>query len=114
MRVVGASAGPSLVRGLFFQAPTSIAGGVMWKSSPIFWWTEGNGRGGTMKRLWEIAGNVLAVSGAVVCVAAVIARIAGHYHVMGSEISTIFLGGIAVMVMGALSKIHALSGTNRG
>jgi len=47
-------------------------------------------------------------------VAAVIARIAGHYHVMGSEISTIFLGGIAVMVMGALLKIHALSGTNRG
>lgn len=67
-----------------------------------------------MKNLWEIAGNVLALAGAVVCVVAVLGRIAGHYHVMGSEISTIFLGGIAVMVMGALSKIHALSGTNRG
>ena len=67
-----------------------------------------------MKALWEIAGNVLAVGGAAVCVAAVLGRIAGHYHVMGSEISTIFLGGIAVMVMGALLKIHALSGTNRG
>ena len=67
-----------------------------------------------MNRLWEIAGNVLAISGAAVCVAAVLGRIAGHYHVMGSEISTVFLGGIAVMMMGALLKIHALSGTNRG
>lgn len=67
-----------------------------------------------MKNIWETSGNVLAVSGAAVCLAAVVGRFAGHYHVMGSEISTIFLGGIAVMVMGALLKIHALSLANRG
>ena len=66
-----------------------------------------------MKNLWEIAGNTLALTGAAVCVAAVLGRIAGHYHVMGSETSTIFLGGIAIMVMGALGKIHALSVTSR-
>ena len=62
-----------------------------------------------MQRLCEISGNGVAILGVLVCAGSFAARMGGHYRLFGSDISTIFLGGIALMVMASLLKIHALA-----
>jgi hypothetical protein len=64
-----------------------------------------------MRRLCEVSGNVVAILGALVCAGSFAARLGGHYRLFGSDIVTIFLGGIALMVMASLLKIHALAPT---
>jgi hypothetical protein len=53
---------------------------------------------------------VLGAAGALVCIGSVLARIAGNHYMLGIESMTLFNGGIALMVMGCLARLHAGSG----
>ena len=61
-------------------------------------------------KIFEIGGNIAAVAGTIICVFAGLVRIAGHHYLLGFEANTIFIGGIALMVMARLAKLHALRG----
>ena len=62
-----------------------------------------------MDRLIELAGNGAAVVGIVVCAIAGAVRLSGSFYVMSYEGKTLFLAGIALMVMACLAKLHLLS-----
>lgn len=62
-----------------------------------------------MDKFLEIAGNISAVLGVSVCLIAGLARIGGFYHLLGFEAVTLFIGGIALMVMGCLAKLQRMS-----
>ena len=61
-----------------------------------------------MKKLLEIAGNIAALLGIVACLVAGIARLTGHHYFLGYEAVTLFIGGIALMVMACLAKLQGL------
>ena len=62
-----------------------------------------------MNRLIEIAGNVTALLGILVCLAAGAARVLGNWYVGDVQILPLFVVGVALMVMGCLAKLHLLS-----
>jgi hypothetical protein len=59
-------------------------------------------------------GNAAGLAGLVLTVAAGVARIMGHYHLAGFESMTLFMGGVGLMVMGCLVKLHVLSNRRSG
>ena len=63
---------------------------------------------GKMTGLLDIVGNVLAISGVVLCVVAGGARALGYFYFFGFESMTLFTVGIAVMVMACLLKMQSL------
>jgi len=62
-----------------------------------------------MANLLEILGNGTGLLGMLICLVAGVARILGSYHVIGYEAITLFIGGIALMVMACLIKLHQLT-----
>jgi type IV secretory pathway VirB2 component (pilin) len=62
-----------------------------------------------MNKYIDLAGNVAAVIGIVICLAAGLIRLSGNYFVFGFETQTLFLGSIAIMVFACLAKLHLLS-----
>jgi hypothetical protein len=62
-----------------------------------------------MNRLVEIAGNIAALLGILVCVAAGAARVLGNWYVGSVQIHPLFTVGVALMVFGCLAKLHLLS-----
>ena len=62
-----------------------------------------------MAKLLEIVGNSAGLLGILICLIAGIARILGSYHVLGFEAITLFIGGISLMVMACLIKLHQLT-----
>ena len=62
-----------------------------------------------MKKYIELVGNVTAIIGIIICVAAGLVRLSGNYFVFGFETQTLFLGSIAIMVFACLAKLHLLS-----
>ena len=62
-----------------------------------------------MNKYIEFAGNIAAVIGILVCLAAGLVRLSGNYIVFGFETQTLFLGSIAIMVFACLVKVHLLS-----
>lgn len=62
-----------------------------------------------MNRLLDLAGNVAAMLGILVCVLAGVARLTGSYYVFGYEAVTLFIAGMALMVMACLAKLHNLT-----
>ena len=62
-----------------------------------------------MNRWIEIAGNMAALVGILVCVAAGAARVIGNWYLGGVEIQPLFTVGVAFMVLGCLAKLHLLS-----
>jgi len=62
-----------------------------------------------MKRIFTIAGNAAAVLGVLICLVTGVFRLAGNYYVFGFEAQTLFIGGIALMVMACLAKLHEAS-----
>ena len=62
-----------------------------------------------MKKYIELVGNVTAIIGIIICVAAGLVRLSGNYFVFGFETQTLFLGSIAIMVFACLAKLHVLS-----
>jgi hypothetical protein len=61
-----------------------------------------------MTKLIEIAGNVVAVLGLVVCVVAGISRLGQSWYVAGFETMVLFNVGIGLMVAGCLAKLQVL------
>lgn len=61
-----------------------------------------------MNRMIVSLGNAAAVTGIVLCAVAGVARVAGMYHLGPYQAMTLFTGGMGLMLMGALCKLHAL------
>ena len=64
-----------------------------------------------MNKLLDFTGNIAAALGILVCLVAGASRLTGSYYVLGYEAITLFTGGIALMVMACLAKLHRLSAT---
>jgi hypothetical protein len=62
-----------------------------------------------MAKLLEIIANGSGLLGVLICLVAGVTRILGSYHVLGFEAITLFIGGIALMVMACLIKLHQLT-----
>jgi hypothetical protein len=61
-----------------------------------------------MNRILDIVGNVAALAGILVCLVAGVVRLSGSFYVLGFEAQTLFLGGIALMVMACLAKLQRM------
>ena len=57
----------------------------------------------------DLLGNVLGVAGIIVCTLAGASRLLGSHYLLGFESLTVFIGGIALMVMACLVKLHQLT-----
>ena len=57
----------------------------------------------------SVLGNITGFLGVFFCLVSVLTRLLGNYHVLGYELRTLFLGGIALMVMACLAKLHVLA-----
>ena len=66
-----------------------------------------------MGKMLDLLGNVAGVTGVIVCILAGVSRFLGSYHLLGFESITLFTGGIALMVMSCLVKLHQLTGVLR-
>lgn len=64
-----------------------------------------------MNKLLDLAGNIAAALGILICLVAGINRLTGSYYILGHEVITLFIGGIALMVMACLAKLYRLSAT---
>ncbi|HSP01640.1 MAG TPA: hypothetical protein VLN90_09300 [Thioalkalivibrio sp.] len=53
-------------------------------------------------------GDLLIFVGVLVCIAPVLMRLAGHYYLLGFELGTVLLGGIAILVMACLARLEVL------
>ena len=62
-----------------------------------------------MSKLIEIVGNVAAVLGVLVCLAAGLARLAENWSVVGFQTMVLFNVGTSLMVVGCLVKVHLLA-----
>lgn len=61
-----------------------------------------------MNRFLELGGNLIAILGVVLCLAAGVARIGGLFYVAGFEAMTLFNAGMALMLASLLAKVHVL------
>ncbi len=57
-------------------------------------------------KLLVFAGRIAAVLGIAICAGAGVARILGMYELMGFEAVTLFIGGIALMLLACLAKLY--------
>jgi hypothetical protein len=62
-----------------------------------------------MDRVLGILGNVVAAAGILTCFLAVMLRLSGSQWIVGYEPMTIFIGGIALMIMGCLAMLQAIA-----
>lgn len=62
-----------------------------------------------MEKVLDLLGNVVGVAGIATCALAGGSRLLGSYHLLGFETVTLFIGGIALMVMACLVKLHQLT-----
>ena len=62
-----------------------------------------------MDKMLGILGHVIGATGIIVCALAGGSRLLGAYHLLGFETVTLFIGGIALMVMACLLKVHQLT-----
>jgi hypothetical protein len=58
----------------------------------------------------DLLGNVVGVAGIIVCTFAGASRLLGSHYLLGFESVTLFNGGMALMVMSCLVKLHQLTG----
>lgn len=61
-----------------------------------------------MKHTLSVVGNLAGLTGILLCFFAGMVRLVGQHHILGYEMRTLFLGGIALMVMACLIKLHRL------
>ena len=66
-----------------------------------------------MDKLIVNLGNATAIAGVALCAVAGIARVAGVYYLGGYQAMTLFTGGMGLMLMGALGKLHALGASGK-
>ncbi len=55
------------------------------------------------------AGNLAALAGIAICAIAGVARLTGSFFMSGFAVGTLFLGGMALMVLACLIKVHLLA-----
>lgn len=60
-----------------------------------------------MRKLIQTGGNIAAILGIVICLITGLMRLSGQAVVFGFEAITLFIGGIALMVMACLAKLYA-------
>ena len=61
-----------------------------------------------MGQVLQWVGNLAGIAGIVFCLFAGMVRLAGQFQFLGYEVRTLFLGGIALMVMACLIKLYQL------
>jgi len=61
-----------------------------------------------MKKFYAAGGNLAALAGIVLCAIAGGARLFGSFYVLGFEAATLFLGGVALLVLACLAKLQLL------
>ena len=66
-----------------------------------------------MGKMLDLLGNVAGVTGIIVCTLAGASRLLGSHYLLGFESVTLFNGGMALMVMSCLVKLHQLAGVLR-
>ena len=66
-----------------------------------------------MGNLLGVVGNITAILGVLICLVAGASRVFGGFYLLGYEARTLFLGGIALMVMACLVKLQQLVDSNR-
>lgn len=59
-----------------------------------------------MENLLSVAEKLIAIAGILICVVAGVMRLTGHYQVLGVESLTIFIAGMAAMLVAILIKVH--------
>ena len=62
-----------------------------------------------MDKMLDLLGNVVGVTGIIVCTLAGASRLLGSHYLLGFESVTLFIGGTALMVMACLVKLHQLT-----
>ncbi len=62
-----------------------------------------------MNKTIALGGNVVSLAGVLLTVTAGVARVTGHYHLAGFEVMTLFVGGMGLMLIGSLAKLHTLT-----
>jgi len=65
-----------------------------------------------MGNLLGIIGNSAALLGILICLVAGASRILGSFYLFGFGVGTLFIGGIALMVMACLVKLQQLTARN--
>lgn len=61
-----------------------------------------------MDKLIEMAGNIAAVLGILICIVSGLSRVTGNFYILGYEAMTLFIGGMGLMLMGCLAKLQKL------
>jgi type IV secretory pathway VirB2 component (pilin) len=60
-----------------------------------------------MQKLIQTVGDIAAILGITICLVTGVMRLSGQGIVFGFEAITLFIGGIALMVMACLAKLYA-------
>lgn len=61
-----------------------------------------------MQQMINLISNLSGAAGLLICLGTGISRLLGHYHIMGSEVVTLFIVGIALMVAACLGKLYII------
>jgi hypothetical protein len=59
-------------------------------------------------KIIKLVGDLLMLAGIIVVLAPVLARMTGRFYVLGFELSTVLLGGIALLVLACLARLELL------
>lgn len=62
-----------------------------------------------MDKIMTLGGNIVALAGVLLTAAAGVTRILSHYYLGGFEVMTLFVGGMGLMLIGCLAKLHQLT-----
>lgn len=62
-----------------------------------------------MAKYISIIGNITGIAGILICIVAGLSRLVGAYFLLGFQTVTLFIAGIALMVMACLAKLHLIS-----
>ncbi|MEZ5571783.1 MAG: hypothetical protein R3E64_07135 [Halioglobus sp.] len=55
-----------------------------------------------------LAGSIAGLLGAAICLIAGLARVAGYYYLADYQSTTVFNGGVGMMVFACLVRLHSL------
>ena len=62
-----------------------------------------------MHNMIALGGSIVGLAGVLLTVTAGVARVSGHYHLVGFESMTLFVGGMGLTLIGSFAKLHLLS-----
>lgn len=60
-----------------------------------------------MNTFLQWIGHLAALLGIVICLLTGLVRVSGTFYFLGFEAQTLFIGGIALMVMACLARLYA-------